>query len=112
MRKTYFLVFSSPVEGREDEYEKWYDEVHLQDVLAVDGVVAAQRFDHVPLDAPEAGEPPQKHLALYELDGDPNAVFTEFMARVGSGQMVLSEALDLANTSMAMWQPRGERLEK
>jgi hypothetical protein len=30
--KQQFLVFTNPVEGREDEYNEWYDNVHLGDV--------------------------------------------------------------------------------
>src|ERR1700704_107863 len=40
----YYLVFSNPVAGREDEYNKWYDTQHAQDVVAVPGFVTAQRF--------------------------------------------------------------------
>ena len=27
------IVFTQPTEGKEDEYNRWYDEVHLGDVL-------------------------------------------------------------------------------
>ena len=36
------VVFTSPVEGREDDYNDWYDNQHLGDVIAAagfDGVV-------------------------------------------------------------------------
>ena len=38
------IVFTQPAAGQEAEYNRWYDEVHLGDVLEVDGFVAAQRF--------------------------------------------------------------------
>src|SRR5438270_12589523 len=40
----YFLVFSNPVAGHEDEYNKWYDTQHAQDVVAIPGFQTAQRF--------------------------------------------------------------------
>ena len=40
----YFFVFSNPVAGHEDEYNKWYNEQHAPDVVAVPGFVTAQRF--------------------------------------------------------------------
>ena len=43
-----FLVFSNPVAGRDDEYNTWYDEVHLGDVRRVPGVVDAKRYELVP----------------------------------------------------------------
>jgi hypothetical protein len=30
--------------ARADEFNRWYDEVHVPDVLAANGVVAAQRY--------------------------------------------------------------------
>ena len=48
MSNPQFLVFSNPVEGREDEYNEWYDNVHLRDVCNVPGVAGAKRYELVP----------------------------------------------------------------
>src|SRR5579862_1542730 len=40
----YFLVFSNPVAGTENEYNKWYTEQHQLDVVSVPGFVTAQRY--------------------------------------------------------------------
>jgi len=40
----YQLVFSNPADGKEDEYNKWYDEQHEPDVVSAPGFVEAQRF--------------------------------------------------------------------
>jgi hypothetical protein len=42
--KHVFVVFTNPLEGREDDYNAWYSDVHLKDVLQVPGIIAAQRF--------------------------------------------------------------------
>jgi len=47
---------------REAEYHKWYNETHLEQILAVDGIVSARRF------APTDGNGP--FIAIYELDCD------------------------------------------
>ena len=39
-----FVVQVKAVEGREDEFNEWYDNVHIPEALAVDGFVAAHRF--------------------------------------------------------------------
>jgi hypothetical protein len=44
MARHTFVVFTNPTEGQEDEYNDWYDNTHLSDVLKVEGFVAAQRF--------------------------------------------------------------------
>jgi len=112
-----FLVFSNPAAGREDEFNEWYDHHHLGDVLDVPGVTAARRYELAPVKPPEADgmpEPPppaHAYLAVYELDRDPDEVLAEFLRRVGSGEMPLSDSLDLATISMSAWRARGPRRE-
>jgi len=33
------IVFSNPFEGKDDEFNEWYDNVHLPQVLAMPGVI-------------------------------------------------------------------------
>ena len=69
-RRTVLLVFSNPVDGREEEYNAWYSEHHLDEILAIDGFVLAQRFRlagdaRMTRDTPDA---PYRYLALYEVE--------------------------------------------
>lgn len=110
-----FFVFSNPAGGRDDEFNTWYDDTHLHEVLAVPGVVAAQRYQLSPLEVPESEHgtvPPPAHgyLAVYTVDGEPSAVMNDFLARLTSGQMTLSESLDMGSVSMGFWTARGPRL--
>lgn len=98
------LVYSRPVEGREQEYHDWYDRTHLRDVVAVPGVRAARRY--------QAADAVDEFLAVYELDGDPADVLAELSARFGTDAMVASDAIDVAGISMTAWTPRGERVEQ
>jgi hypothetical protein len=66
------LVFTAAVPGREEEYHRWYDERHLDDILALPGFVSARRYDG--LQGPRsATAPPTRNLAVYEIEGDPLA---------------------------------------
>ena len=38
------VVYTSPVEGREDDYNEWYDNQHLGDVIAAAGFDRAERL--------------------------------------------------------------------
>ena len=102
-----FLVFSNPVEGRDDEYNTWYDEVHLGDVRRVPGVVDARRYELLPTAGEGAPAPAHRYLAVYELDGDGGEVLAELMKRAGGPELPMSEALDLSTISMTVWRPRG-----
>jgi hypothetical protein len=68
MARHILLVQSDARQGLEDEYNKWYDEEHLPDVLSVDGFVAARRFLAVPSVHGEL--PEHRFLAVYELETD------------------------------------------
>ena len=47
---------------READYHDWYDEIHLPEILAFDGFVAARRFGPIGEDGP--------FVAIYEMDAD------------------------------------------
>ena len=75
----YFFVFSNPVAGHEDEYNKWYNEQHAPDVVAIPGFVTAQRFvkTDLPLYRMVDLQVP-KYLVIYKIvTGDIEAVFKE-----------------------------------
>ena len=84
MAKAVLIVHSRPVEAsREDEFNKWYDEVHIPDVTSVSGVVSGRRFKKAG-GADDGGYP---YLAIYELDTeDVGATMKELMDRTGTGR--------------------------
>ena len=70
------VVFTEPTAGREDEYNQWYDEVHLKEVLATEGFVGAQRFALSDAQIGDvAGAAPSRYLAIYEIEADENPDF-------------------------------------
>jgi hypothetical protein len=64
--KLWLVVLTNPVKGQEDEYNDWYTGRHLEDVLAVEGFQAAQRFEFVPSQL--SADAPYRYLAVYEVD--------------------------------------------
>jgi hypothetical protein len=69
------VVLSNPMPGKRDEYEEWY-EGHLEQVLTVPGIDAAQRFRLSDDQFPAGLIPPSDHqfLTIYEVSGDPAIV--------------------------------------
>ena len=39
------IVYSNPLQGRDDEFNVWYDNVHVPQLLAVPGMLSAQRYN-------------------------------------------------------------------
>ena len=98
MSKHVFVVFSEPTAGQEAEYNTWYDNQHLPDVLKVPGMRSARRFKM----RGEPGSPP-KYLALYEIDTpDLEATMAEIGKRSGTAAMPMSPALDRGSLVTSM----------
>lgn len=108
MAKYSYVVLSNPVPGREDEYNAWYDNQHIPDVLKVPGIVSAQRLKL----AQEKSRLPGKYLAIYELDSDdPSRTIAELNARAGTPQMPMSDALDMSTLTRSLFAPLGPALK-
>lgn len=102
MKNCVLVVFSNPVSGREDEYNDWYNRVHLTDVLKVPGFVSAQRFEIASGEVVDGAG--WRYLAIYEFRAeDPAAALSALTRLAGTPEMVLSEAMDMTNYSAVPW---------
>jgi hypothetical protein len=98
-----FMVFADGVEGREDEFNNWYEGTHLGEVLQVPGFVSAQRFEIV-------GEPSgQKYVAVYEIEGDPQAALTALYAAVAN-TMNMSDSMNNTTVVTKLYAPRTAKI--
>ena len=87
------LAFNNPVPGREDEYNTWYTNQHLPDVLRTPGFKRAQRFRLTPTQ--KAGTPQTyQYMAMYECEAEhPQQLLDALAARVGTPDCPVSSAL-------------------
>ncbi len=85
-RPAIMLVMSTALDGQEEAYNTWYDKQHINDVLAVPGFVAAQRFKVAPN---TGGKPsPWAYAVIYEIEADRMAEsVAETNKRAGGPQM-------------------------
>ncbi|HET6950210.1 MAG TPA: hypothetical protein VFI47_07540 [Acidimicrobiales bacterium] len=111
---TLYLVFSNPVDGKEGEFNEWYDNVHVREVLATPGMVSAQRYTlrDTEMSRMAGFETPHKYLCVYEMDEDPDVVMGRVQEAVMSGAMQMHEALDLTTAYFTFWSPHGPKVEK
>ncbi|MEV0685427.1 hypothetical protein AB0I35_16335 [Nocardia sp. NPDC050378] len=95
---TRLMVFATPHDGMDDEYNRWYTEVHIPDMLAIPGVVSAERHQLV------RGAPDEmRYLSVFVLDAEPSAVLAEIGARAKDGRMTMSASADPARTRITVW---------
>jgi hypothetical protein len=62
-----FLAMTNPAPGMEDEFNRFYDEVHCDDVIGSPGWVAVQRYKLADEQRSDQS-PPWKYMAVYEID--------------------------------------------
>ena len=98
MATTKMMVLSNPVPGREDEYNDWYTNRHIPDVVACPGLVSGQRFKI-------EGDDRWKYAAIYEIEGDVAAAQAGMMARANTPAMPISDSLDAAGALMITLSP-------
>jgi hypothetical protein len=97
------VVLTNPVPGREDEFNDWYTNRHLADVVAVPGFVAAQRFE---ISGVLSEGSNWKYLAIYDVEtDDPGAALEALRARGTTGQIVVTDALEKASTYAVLYSP-------
>jgi hypothetical protein len=90
MATTVFAVHTNAVEGREDEFNDWYDDQHIPDVLAVPGFIRARRYEITDNLATPLTK--FKYFAIYEIEGDPVEAAAALDKAVADG-MFLSPAM-------------------
>jgi hypothetical protein len=93
------IVYTSPAEGREDDFNAWYDGVHLAEFSALPGVISGRRFK-------VEGGGPAAYAAAYELSGHPDQVLAAMNSAIKDGTMHMSDAVDGKSVSTVTLLPR------
>jgi hypothetical protein len=94
-------VFINPLEGRDAEFNEWYDAEHVPDVLALPGFVRAERFAVHPL-----GDESMRYLTVYEVDADnPDEVLERI--RAGRPTFRHSDSVDFSTAIIVATSPIG-----
>ncbi len=105
---TYLIVQTGPVEGREDEYNRWYEDVHIPEVLDLPGFVAARRFKLSDVQRGSETRPSNNYLVIYELTIDAG----QALARITETASARGPGVGVAPGSSALyWTAVTPRLE-
>ena len=89
------VVFSAPTPGQEDEYNDWYTNEHLDEVIAIDGFVGAQRFRLSDDQLPEFPDSPHRYMAIYEFDRPPGEPLDTLRQELESGAIALPDSIQV-----------------
>lgn len=99
------VVLSRPVEGRDAEFNAWYQHTHLGEIVAFSGFTSAQRFRRVHSLSGKADFP---YLAIYEIETDDiAAVMNELETKANAGALTMSEAFSSEFIYAAVYEEFG-----
>lgn len=59
---------------RDEDFNRWYNEVHANDILALPTVSSITRYRSLQQIRPTMSEPSHRYLAIYEMDDPARAV--------------------------------------
>ena len=90
MSENILIVLTNPVAGKEDEFNEWYSNIHLQEICQLAGFKSAQRFKLG--DAQMGPDGAHRYLAIYEIEGDPAAALEALKA--ARPDLNMTDALD------------------
>ncbi|MFM6932692.1 MAG: hypothetical protein ACKOUT_10670 [Novosphingobium sp.] len=103
------IALTKPIEGRDEEFNAWYQNVHLVELCAMPGVTGAQRYK---LAAPLQGYDERPYLAIYDIECDDiRQTLGAIGAASASGKMTQSDAADSASAYTVVFEEFGERVE-
>lgn len=103
------VVQTNAVAGREDEFERWYDGMHIPEILTIPGFVAAQRFVLEPDARPGETPAPFRYLAIYELDVPVVAAAASLVEAIPG--LTWTESID-SHRSLVGYVAAGPRVER
>ena|SRR5882724_236184 len=100
------VVMTEPVEGREQEYNDWYQNIHLRDLVAVAGIKSAQRFRLSRTVVADAQ--PLPYLAIYEVETDDiDKTIEDLQNRTVDGRIAISGSLQIQGAFGAVYEEFG-----
>ena len=106
MAQGQLVVFSNALAGREDEFNAWYSDVHIPEVLkAAPQIKSAKRFSLNTIAVAE-GVKGWQYLTVYEIDAqDVQGVLESMGAAMANGEFNMSDSGDMSSITMFYANP-------
>jgi hypothetical protein len=111
MAKKYkMVVFTNAVEGKDKEFNDWYQNTHLKQIVSIKSFVQAQRFRFHTNIVP-GGANPARYMAVYDIETDDiGAALGAMNDLAASGRMPLPDSMGQPIVG-AVYEEFGEAVE-
>jgi len=106
--KQMVVVLTEPTAGREDEFNDYYENVHIREVLATTGWTSGQRFR---LSDQAGAECPLPFLALYEAEADDPKEILQTLTKTRPERQQ-SSAINMKTAGVWVFSATGPRHER
>ncbi len=98
------IVLTNALDNRDEEFNRWYTDKHLDDVLNTPTFVSAQRFELS--GEVKEGDQKWKYLAIYDVETDDvEQSLKDLLDRAGTDAMPLIDCLDLEGAHANFYRP-------
>ena len=94
------LVFTNAVDGRDDDFNRWYDDTHLTEVLALPEFTGATRARLAA--AQVFGDQQYRYLAIYEYGGTAQEAVDALMA--ASATFDMGDSMDMTAQHVVLFE--------
>src|ERR1700722_2675536 len=117
MHRYVYLVFANPIPGREVEFNDWYSNVHMGDLVQLPGWTGAQRFRLITTvqPPPSAGGYRHGYLMIWDLEAaDANGPLSMSTAAIAGGKSRRGAAFNYnpGAGSSGTWEAMGPRITR
>lgn len=97
-------------DSRADEFNRWYNDTHLADIVDLPGVVAATRYEVQKIPVLRGSDPPtHRYLAIYEIEADDLVAVAKALSKAAP-DWAMSEVLDLSGVKADFYRPVSPRV--
>lgn len=106
MGRYQLIALTNPVEGREEEFNRWYDAFHVPETCAVPGVVGARRYRRIGTPKPNGDSPRYEYFVIYDVEtDDPAATLALLQEHIETGRIGRNSELMAQPSWTAMFAP-------
>lgn len=82
-----WIVNNDLVAEVSDEYDRWYVETHIPQILGVPGFVSGERLELSPVQHGAKAPELRRYLSIFEIEGDPAEAFAGLRAAMSEGRV-------------------------
>jgi len=102
------IVMSRPVEGKDRECNNWHQDIHLPELVALPGIVAARRLRAV---ATLSAKEPYPYATVYQIETeDIDGVLRTITDTAAAGQLTMSDSLDTSSVHAVAYEEFGDEV--